>query len=133
MSRAGTPDTPEADAARAGADIEVTAQDPPDDLPGSQLDQQAVDTARQALPGWHVQPEQLVRTVIAPAGAGALRGALEQVARDAGRVPEITVDRDEVTVRLRIAGGAQAALELAAAMDPVLCADQATGPDPASR
>jgi hypothetical protein len=36
-------DTAHVDAARAGADIEVTAQDPPDDLPGSQLDQQTVD------------------------------------------------------------------------------------------
>ncbi len=78
--------------------------------------------------------DQLVRTVIVPAGAGALRGALEQFARAAGRVPEITVDdRDEVTVRLRIAGGAQAALALAAAMDPVFSGSRATGPDPAVR
>lgn len=135
MSGAGRNDTPETAAARAGADIEVTAQHPPADLPGSRLDQQAVNAAREALPGWHVQPEQLVRTVTAPAGAGpaALRGALEQVARDAGRVPEITVDRDEVTVRLRTAGGAQAALALAAALDPVLSGSQARGPDPAGR
>ncbi len=76
--------------------------------------------------------DQLVRTDIVP--AGALRGALEQFARAVGRVPEITVDdRDEVTVRLRIAGGAQAALALAAAMDPVFSGSRATGPDPAVR
>ncbi len=62
-----------------------------------------------------------------------LRGALEHVARDAGRVPEITADRDEVTVRFSIAGGAEATLALAAAMGPVLSSSQATGPESAAR
>ncbi len=113
-------DRPEAAAARAGADVETTPQDAPDQLPGSRLDQQTIEATREALPDWHVQPDQLVRTVAAPDGPAPLRAALEQVARDAGRVPEITVDGDEVTVRLRIAGGRAAALNLAAAMDRVL-------------
>lgn len=118
MSADQTPESAETAAARAGADVEVTSTDRSGGVPHVQLDQKTLQAAREALPDWDVQPDELVRTVTVPAGAAALRASLEQVASDAGRLPEITGSGDQVTVRLRIAGGPPPALlALAAALD----------------
>lgn len=133
MSADQTPESAETAAAREGVDVEVTSADRSGGVPHVQLDQKTLQAAREALPGWDVQPDELVRTVTVPASAAALR-ALEQVASDAGRLPEITVSGDQVTVRLRIAGGPPPALlELAAALDGVFSGSRATGSDPGSR
>lgn len=108
MSTNQTPEpseTAETAAARAGADVEVTSADRSGGVPHVQLDQETLQSAREVLPGWDVEPDELVRTVTVPAGAAALRASLEQVASDAGRRPEVTVSGDQVTVRLLVAGG----------------------------
>lgn len=116
-----SPDPVETEAAREGADIELTAQDAPAGPPVRAFPPDVLEAARQALPGWDVQPDVLVRTVSAPEGAAALRTSLEQIARDAGRAPEIVSTGEAVTVRIRAAGGPPPALlELAAALDSVL-------------
>ncbi len=117
MSTDQTPESAQTAAAREGADVEVTSADRSGGVPHVQLDRKTLQAGREALPGWNVQPDELVRTVTVPAGAAALRASLEQVASDAGRLPEITVSGDQVTMRLRSAGGPPPALlELAAAL-----------------
>lgn len=128
------PEPTQTAAALEGADVEVPSVDRSGDAPDVQWDQEVLQAAREALPGWDVQPDVLVRTVTVPAGAAALQASLKQAAADAGRLPEITISGDQVTVRLRTASGPPSALlELAAALDGVFSGSRATGSDPGRR
>lgn len=133
MSTDQIPESGETAAAREGADVEVTSADRSGGAPHVQLDQKTLQAAREALPGWDVQPDELVRTVtVPPEAAAALRASLEQVASDAGRLPEIAVSGEEITVRLRVAGAPPSALlGLAAALDGVFSGNPATRAAPA--
>ena len=125
----------ETDAARAGADVELTAQDQND--PGAAgLDEQSLAAVRESLPSWDVQPSQLSRTVDVAAGTEALRTSLEQVGASLGRTPEILVTGQHLVVRVRSDGGAGVTAEdvdLAAALDAVFSGSHATGTDPGGR
>lgn len=110
--------------------MEVPSTDPSGGAPRVQLDPEMLQAAREALPGWDVPPDVLVRTVAVPAGAAALQASLKQVASDVGRLPEITISGDQVMVRMPMASGPPSALlELAAALDSVFSGSRATGSD----
>lgn len=100
--------------------------------PGPSLAALDVLAAAQAtLPAWDVRADVLVRTVTMPGGVATLRGSLEQVAHAAGRVPEITTAADQITIRLRTAGGPPGALlDLATAMEATITGSPTTVPEP---
>ena len=114
--------------------MEVPSADLSGGAPRVQLDPETLQAAREALPDWDVHPDVLERTVTVPAGAAALQASLKQVAADVGRLPEITVSGDQVTVRMRTASGpASALLALAAALDDVFAGSRDTGSEPGRR
>lgn len=126
----------ETDAARAGAEVELTSDDaggePAD---GAALDETALAAVRESLPGWDVQPFQLSRAVDVPGGTQALQESLEQVAAQQGRAAEVLVTGDHLVVRVRSAGIGVTAedVDVAAALDAVFSGSHATGSEPGRR
>ena len=124
------------DAARAGAEVELTATDGPDASDPAVLDEQSLSAVRESLPSWDVQPFQLSRTVDVAAGSEALKTSLEQVGASLGRAPEVLVTGHHLVVRVRTDGvdGVTAQdVDLAAALDAVFSGSHATGTDPGRR
>ena len=118
----------ESDAARAGAEVELTTGAAAAQPDGVELDEAALAAVRQSLHGWDVQPFQLSRAVDLPGGTDALRTDLEQVGAQQGRAPEIIVTGDHLVVRVRsegIVGVTQQDVDLAAALDTVFSGNQA--------
>ncbi len=124
------------DAARAGAEVELTTGVAGEQADGCGLDEAALAAVRQSLHGWDVQPFQLSRAVDLPAGTDALRTSLEQVAAQQGRAPQIIVTGDHLVVRVRsegVVGVTEQDVDLAAALDTVFSGSQATGSEPGQR
>lgn len=126
----------ESDAARAGAEVELTTDAAGVQADGVALDETALAAVRQSLPGWDVQPFQLSRAVDVPAGTDALRTSLEQVAAKQGRAAEVIVTGNHLVVRVRsegVVGVTEQDVDLAAALDTVFSGSQATGSEPGLR
>ena len=126
----------DADAALAGADVELSTDTPIEAVDRAALDETALAAVRESLPSWDVQPFQLSRAVDVPAGTDALRTSLEQVAREHGRAPEILVTGDHLVVRVRsegVVGVTEQDVDLAAVLDTVFTGSQATGSEPDRR
>lgn len=119
------------DAARAGADVELTAADPAgEQADGAALDEPALADVRKSLPGWDVQPFQLSRAADVPEGTDALRAGLGEVAAQQGRAPDILVTGHHLVVRVcgeAVVGVTEQDVGLAIALDAVLTGSQATG------
>ncbi len=126
----------ETDAARAGAEVELTTDTAGAQVDGVALDETALAAVRESLPGWDVQPFQLSRAVDVPAGTDALRTSLEQVAAEQGRALEIIMTGDHLVVRVSgggVVGVTEQDVDVAAALDTVFSGSQATGSEPGRR
>lgn len=119
----------ETDAALAGADVDRTSADQPEQAQAGALDEQSLVAVRESLPEWDVQPFQLSRAVDVAGGTDALRMSLEQVGKRLGRAPELLVTGDHLVVRVRtqgVVGVTAQDVDLAAALDGVFSGSRAT-------
>ena len=126
-------EVPETPAALAGAEVELTTEDPAGaPVDSAALDATALEAVRDSLPGWDVQPFQLSRAVDLPEGVDALRTRLEQVAGRQGRVAEVLVTGSHLVVRVRSVGVGvtRQDVDLAAALDAAFPGSPATGSGP---